>query len=128
MPSRYSPWRPFSSKSGQSRLAQNMVLLLPRRLSPRLPVCVSIGTMTGEKRLDVYQSEGPPVADLAREGWLLERAADGEVSLFLTSWKGPVVVLGYGQSGRRRRPRVVPRGRHSCRAPVHRRYGRRPQR
>lgn len=53
--------------------------------------------MTGEKRLDVYQSEGPPVADLAREGWLLERAADGEVSVFLTSWKGPVVVLGYGQ-------------------------------
>ena len=35
--------------------------------------------------------------DLAREAWLLERAAGGEVSLLLTSWEGPVVVLGYGQ-------------------------------
>ncbi len=40
---------------------------------------------------------GPPVEDLAREAWLLERAAEGEVSLFLTSWRGPVVVLGYAQ-------------------------------
>ncbi len=55
--------------------------------------------MTGEKLLDVFESEGPPVADLAREAFLLERAAEGEVSLFLTSWEGPVVVLGYGQSG-----------------------------
>ncbi|MDX2436177.1 MAG: hypothetical protein QNL88_03900 [Acidobacteriota bacterium] len=54
--------------------------------------------MTGEKLLDVYQSEGPPVGDLAREGWLLERAADGNISLFLTSWSGPVVLLGYGQA------------------------------
>ena len=26
-----------------------------------------------------------------------ERGAEGEASLFLTSWAGPVVVLGYGQ-------------------------------
>ncbi len=42
-------------------------------------------------------SEGPPAADLAREAWLLERAAAGEVSLLVSSWRGPVVVLGYGQ-------------------------------
>jgi lipoate-protein ligase A len=48
--------------------------------------------------LSVYRSNGPPVEDLAREAWLLDRAADGEISLFLTSWKGPVVVLGYAQS------------------------------
>ncbi len=47
--------------------------------------------------LNVMESTGPPVEDLAREAWLLERAAAGEVSLFLTSWHGPVVVLGYGQ-------------------------------
>jgi len=47
--------------------------------------------------LNVYRSIGPPVEDLAREAWLLERAAEGEVSLLLTSWEGPVVVLGYGQ-------------------------------
>lgn len=54
--------------------------------------------MIGETPLNVFESEGPPAADLAREGWLLERAAGGEVSLFVTSWKGPVVVLGYGQA------------------------------
>ncbi len=43
------------------------------------------------------ESTGPPVEDLAREAWLLERAAEGEVSLLLTSWEGPVVVLGFGQ-------------------------------
>jgi len=42
-------------------------------------------------------SSGPPVDDLARESWLLERAAEGKVSVFLTSWEGPVVVLGYAQ-------------------------------
>jgi len=47
--------------------------------------------------LGVFESEGPPVEDLAREAWLLERAAEGEISLFLTSWRGPVVVLGYAQ-------------------------------
>ena len=56
--------------------------------------------MAGKGVLNHYQSEGPPVEDLAREGWLLERAAEGEVGLFLTSWTGPVVVLGYGQDAR----------------------------
>ncbi len=54
--------------------------------------------MSGEPVLNLYLSEGPPVADLAREAQLIERAADGEISLFLTSWRGPVVVLGYGQA------------------------------
>jgi lipoate-protein ligase A len=48
--------------------------------------------------LEVYESYGPPVEDLAREAWLLERAAEGNVCLLVTSWRGPVVVLGYGQS------------------------------
>ncbi len=48
--------------------------------------------------LEVYESGGPPVEDLAREGWLLERAASGILGLFVTSWRGPVAVLGYGQS------------------------------
>jgi lipoate-protein ligase A len=47
--------------------------------------------------LDVYTSIGPPVNDLAREAWLMDRAAEGRVSVFLTSWEGPVVVLGYAQ-------------------------------
>jgi lipoate-protein ligase A len=47
--------------------------------------------------LNVYRSAGPPLEDLAREAWLLDRAANGAVSLLLTSWKGPVVVLGYAQ-------------------------------
>jgi len=47
--------------------------------------------------LEVLISNGPPVEDLAREAWLLERAAKGRVSVFLTSWEGPVVVLGYAQ-------------------------------
>ncbi|MFV2072710.1 MAG: biotin/lipoate A/B protein ligase family protein, partial [Thermoanaerobaculales bacterium] len=47
--------------------------------------------------LGVFESDGPPVEDLAREAWLLERAAEGEISLLLTSWRGPVVVLGYAQ-------------------------------
>jgi lipoate-protein ligase A len=34
---------------------------------------------------------------LARESWLLERSAAGEASVFVTSWDGPVVVLGYAQ-------------------------------
>jgi len=46
---------------------------------------------------DVYYSNGPPVNDLAREAWLMERAAEGCISVFLTSWEGPVVVLGYAQ-------------------------------
>jgi len=47
--------------------------------------------------LDVFSSTGPAVQDLAREAWLMERAAEGCISVFLTSWKGPVVVLGYAQ-------------------------------
>jgi len=47
--------------------------------------------------LKVYRSVGPPLEDLAREAWLLDRAADGELSLLLASWEGPVVVLGYSQ-------------------------------
>jgi lipoate-protein ligase A len=47
--------------------------------------------------LDIYRSLGPPVDDLAREAWLMERAAEGHVSLLVTTWKGPVVVLGYAQ-------------------------------
>lgn len=47
--------------------------------------------------LGVYPSAGPPLEDLAREAWLLDRAADGEISLLLASWEGPVVVLGYSQ-------------------------------
>jgi lipoate-protein ligase A len=46
---------------------------------------------------DVYSSIGPPVEDLAREAWLMEGAAESRVSVVLTSWKGPVVVLGYAQ-------------------------------
>ncbi len=49
-------------------------------------------------QLDVIQSTGPAKDDLAREAWLLERAAEGKISLYLTSWDRPVVVLGYGQS------------------------------
>ena len=54
--------------------------------------------MNSTAALSVFESAGPPVEDLAREAWLLDRAADGEISLFLTSWTGPVVVLGYAQS------------------------------
>jgi lipoate-protein ligase A len=54
--------------------------------------------MTSGATLEVYESNGPPVEDLAREAWLLERAAAGNIGLSVTSWQGPVVVLGYGQS------------------------------
>jgi len=60
--------------------------------------CASILLMHPTATLSVYHSTGPPVEDLAREAWFLDRAADGEISLFLTSWNGPVVVLGYAQS------------------------------
>ncbi len=53
--------------------------------------------MSSFSNLDVYSSTGQPVDDLAREAWLLERAAEGRVSVFLTSWEGPVIVLGYAQ-------------------------------
>jgi len=54
--------------------------------------------MSGATELHLYQSDGPPVTDLAREAWLIERAADGEIGLVLTSWRNPVVVLGYAQT------------------------------
>jgi len=53
--------------------------------------------MESTQVLRVFESEGRPVEDLAREAWLLERAAEGEISLFLTTWQRPVVVLGYAQ-------------------------------
>jgi len=53
--------------------------------------------MSSASALDVYRSAGPPLEDLAREAWLLDRAAKGSVSLLVTSWHGPVVVLGYAQ-------------------------------
>jgi lipoate-protein ligase A len=53
--------------------------------------------MHPSNHLEVHHSSGPPVDDLAREAWLLDRAADGQISLLLTSWTGPVVVLGYAQ-------------------------------
>ncbi len=48
--------------------------------------------------IEVLRSQGPPLDDLAREAWLLERAASGTVAIFATSWQGPVVVLGYAQA------------------------------
>jgi lipoate-protein ligase A len=54
--------------------------------------------MSDETVLHLHLSDGPPAADLAREAWLSERAADGEISLLLTSWRDPVVILGYGQA------------------------------
>ena len=47
--------------------------------------------------LDVFASVGPPSRDLAFEGDMLSRAAAGQSSLLVTSWPGPVVVLGYAQ-------------------------------
>jgi lipoate-protein ligase A len=53
--------------------------------------------VTSTSSLDVYTSDGPPLEDLAREAWLMERAAEGRTSVFVTSWEAPVVVLGYAQ-------------------------------
>ena len=53
--------------------------------------------MESIQAVHVFESEGPPVEDLAREAWLLERGAAGEIGLLLTSWRRPVVVLGYAQ-------------------------------
>jgi len=51
-----------------------------------------------DEALVVYRDlEGDTVNDLAFEGDLLERAGAGTTSLFLYSWRGPVVVVGYGQ-------------------------------
>lgn len=47
--------------------------------------------------LDVFRSQGPPSHDLAFEVEMLERAAAGRPSALVSSWPGPVVVLGYAQ-------------------------------
>jgi lipoate-protein ligase A len=48
--------------------------------------------------LEIYQGGGGlPSEDLALEGWMLERAAEGVCCAFMYSWEGPVVVLGYSQ-------------------------------
>ena len=60
-------------------------------------LCFNSKAMHSALTLRAFVSDGPPVEDLAREAWLLERAAAGQIGLQLTSWRGPVVVLGYGQ-------------------------------
>ena len=66
--------------------------IMPSRvlLSPFVPSeCGSISFVSSCPRiLDVYSSTGPPIDDLAREAWLMERAAEGRISVFLTSWEG----------------------------------------
>jgi lipoate-protein ligase A len=59
--------------------------------------CGSILSVSERTTLEIYRSTGPAEIDLARESWLLDRAADGRVSMLLACWRGPVVVLGYGQ-------------------------------
>jgi lipoate-protein ligase A len=48
-------------------------------------------------KLEAFRSRGRPSHDLAFEGELLDRAAAGRASALVTSWPGPVVVLGYAQ-------------------------------
>ncbi len=52
--------------------------------------------MTG-RPLAIRAGTGDPAVDLAAEEDLLDRAASGAPGLLLTSWTGPVVVLGHGQ-------------------------------
>jgi len=47
--------------------------------------------------LDVFRSQGPPSHDLAFEVEMLARAAAGRPTVLVSSWPGPVVVLGYAQ-------------------------------
>jgi lipoate-protein ligase A len=49
-------------------------------------------------KLEVCRSSGPPIHDLAFEAEMLDRAATGRASAMVTTWRGPVVVLGYAQS------------------------------
>jgi lipoate-protein ligase A len=51
----------------------------------------------GPAVLEVVRSTGPVTVDLARESWMLERAAAGHCTMMLASWPSPVVVLGYAQ-------------------------------
>jgi lipoate-protein ligase A len=56
------------------------------------------GSVTGSGEVEVYRDlGGDPITDLALEGDLLEAAGAGRAALFAYSWRGPVVVLGYGQ-------------------------------
>ena len=48
-------------------------------------------------KLEAFRSQGPPSHDLAFEADLLDRASRGRCSALVTSWPGPVVVLGYAQ-------------------------------
>lgn len=48
-------------------------------------------------KLEAFRSQGPPSHDLAFEAEMLDRAAGGRCSALVTSWPGPVVVLGYAQ-------------------------------
>jgi lipoate-protein ligase A len=48
-------------------------------------------------KLEAFRSQGPPSHDLAFETEMLVRAAAGRCSALVTSWPGPVVVLGYAQ-------------------------------
>ncbi len=48
-------------------------------------------------KIEAFESQGPPSHDLAFEGEMLDRAAGGRCSALVTSWPGPVVVLGYAQ-------------------------------
>jgi lipoate-protein ligase A len=49
--------------------------------------------------LEAYEGgEGRPIEDLAFEAWMLERAAEGVLCVSISSWSGPVVVLGYAQN------------------------------
>jgi lipoate-protein ligase A len=47
--------------------------------------------------LEIYEGTGTPVDDLAFEAWMLDRAAAGHPCVQISSWTGPVVVLGYAQ-------------------------------
>jgi len=49
-------------------------------------------------KLEVIRSQGPASHDLAFETEMLERAAAGRSTVLLSSWSGPVVVLGYAQN------------------------------
>lgn len=51
--------------------------------------------MTGVLR--VFESAGPPVADLAFEADMLAAASEGAAGLLVSSWPGTTLVLGYGQ-------------------------------
>jgi lipoate-protein ligase A len=57
-----------------------------------------LDVVAGNPVLEVYRGSGSPVDDLAFEAWMLDRAGAGQPCCSYSSWPGPVVVLGYGQS------------------------------